>query len=83
MITSAAEARRSGPIADYIALSRALDKLIWQGIYNRSNKAFIVDACTACNFMQEDIEGMPWFHQLILELEALGYEVSAEGIVSW
>jgi hypothetical protein len=83
MIPSAAEARRSGPIADYIALSVALNALIWQGIYNRSNKASISDACEACNFMHEDIEGVPWFRQLILELKALGYEVSAEGIVSW
>jgi hypothetical protein len=83
MSTSAAEARRSGPIADYIALSVALNALIWQGIYNRSNIASISDACAACNFIPEDVESTPWLFQLISELKALGYEVSAEGIVSW
>jgi hypothetical protein len=83
MITSAEEARRSGPIADYIALSVALNALIWQGIYNRSNKASISDACAACNATLESAEDTPWFSSFVSELEALGYEVSAEGIVSW
>lgn len=82
MIT-AAEDRRSGPIADYIALSRALDALLWQGIYNRSNTASISDACAACGTTLESAEDTPWFSSFVSELEALGYDVSAEGIVSW
>jgi hypothetical protein len=82
MIT-AAEARRSGPIADYIALSRALETLIWQGIYNRSNEASIPDACAACNVTLENAKDTSWFFLFISDLAALGYEVSAEGIVSW
>jgi L-cysteine desulfidase len=83
MITSAKEARRFGPISDYIVLSRALDALIWQGIYNHSNTASIPDACAACNATLGSAEGAPWFSRFLSELEDLGYEVSAEGIVSW
>jgi hypothetical protein len=82
MIT-AAEARRSGPIADYIAVSHTLEKLIWQGIYTRTNNASISEACIACGATLEGVEDTPWFTCFVSELEALGYEVSAEGLVSW
>jgi hypothetical protein len=83
MITSAVEARRSGPIADYTALSRALDALIWRGIYTRSNTASIPDACAACGATLESAKDTPWFSSFVSELKALGYEVSAVGVVSW
>jgi hypothetical protein len=83
MITAAVEARHPGPITDYIALSHALDALIWQGIYTRSNTASIPDACAACGATLESAKDTPWFSRFVSELEALGYEVSAEGVVSW
>jgi hypothetical protein len=83
MITSAAEARRSGPIADYIALSRALDKLIWQGIYTRQTRVLLPDACGEASLVYIIVVNQPWFYRFLSELKALGYEVSAEGVVSW
>jgi hypothetical protein len=83
MITSAAEARRSEPIADYIALSRALDKLIWQAIYTRQTRVLLPDACGEASLVYIIVVDQPWFSRFLSELEALGYEVSAEGIVSW
>jgi hypothetical protein len=81
--TTAQEARRAGPIVDYIRLSRALEKIIWQGIYNRTNTASLPDACLACGSTYETAETHPWFYHFVSELEHLGYRVSAGGIVSW
>jgi hypothetical protein len=80
---TAQEARRAGPVADYIRLSRALEKIIWQSIYNRTNTASIPDACLACSATYEGFENTAWFPHFISELEHLGYGVSAEGIISW
>jgi hypothetical protein len=82
MIT-AKEARCSGPIADYIALSRALEKLIWQGIYTRTNNASLSEACEAYGATLVGAEDTPWFSSFVSELEYLGYAVSAAGVVSW
>jgi hypothetical protein len=82
MIT-ASEARSSGPIADYVMLSRALDKAIWQAIYARQSVVDLRKLCVTIGMSWEYAEGSPWFDRLVSELEALGYTVSAEGVASW
>jgi hypothetical protein len=80
MIT-AAEARKSGPIANYIAVSRALEAEIWRAIYARKTKTLMAlpELARMCNAVYDGA----WVDRLLDELEALGYDVSAEGIVSW
>jgi hypothetical protein len=39
--------------------------------------------CQAVGMEYDCVSEYPWFNALESELEALGYEVSAEGVVSW
>lgn len=78
---SAQEARGAGPISDYIAVSRELQEQVWRGIYRRETYAHFSDAYAAAGVHYNG--STPWHHRLVEELEALGYGVSAGGVVSW
>ena len=78
---SAQEARAAGPIADYIAVSRELQAQIWKAVFRKENVAYFSPVYAAAGVVHNT--DTPWHRRLIVELEALGYEVSAGGVVSW
>jgi hypothetical protein len=82
MIT-AAEARLAGPGAGRKALLAVLHKQIWRAIYAGDSKASLKAACAEAGLDYYDIYYTSGFGSVNKELESLGYEVSAEGVVSW
>jgi hypothetical protein len=78
---SAQEARAAGPIADYLAVSRELQTHIWRAIHARKTSVMFSDVYLTAIVHYDD--STAWHHRLVVELEALSYEVSAEGVVSW
>jgi hypothetical protein len=78
---SAQEARAAGPIAEYIAVSRGLQAQIWTAVFRKKNVAYFNTVYAATGVVHNT--DTPWHRRLVVELEALSYEVSAEGVVSW
>jgi hypothetical protein len=82
MIT-AAEARLAGPGAGRKALLNSLHDHIWRSIYAGTNTVSMKNACSDAGLDYKFIDHTSGFESVNKELEALGYKVSAEGIVSW
>lgn len=77
---SAQEARAAGPIADYIAVSRELQKQVWKAVYRKDNVAYFSTAYAATGVVHDT--DTPWHRRLVVELEALGYTVTGD-LVEW
>lgn len=77
MIT-AEEARGVGPIAEYIAVSHALQNQIWKAIYRREQTVYFSNTYALAGVVYNTTT--EWHQRLVSELQALGYEVQGDEI---
>lgn len=80
-IISAEGARQPHPIREYNSFCKTLEAELWRTIYSKQN---IIDLhFVGSKLRLDNLDDRPWFQVLLQELEALGYSVSADGVMSW